>query len=327
MEKEAQAAERSGPSVGLPRLVFFGTPTFACPSLARLVAEGADIALVVTQPDRPRGRGLQTVAGPVKQLAERYGLTVIQPESIRPPQVIERIQSVGAECLVLIAYGRLLPPQLVTGFHLGAVNVHPSLLPRHRGAAPIQRSLLAGDAVTGVSIMLMDQGMDSGPLLAQTEIPVAATETWGSLHDRLAEVGAELLWRTLIGWHAGAIQPRAQNHELAVMAPPIAKPELKISWDRPAQRVVDQVRAFDPEPGAYCLHRNQRIKCFQAQTLPWQAGAAPGEVLGVSDQGLVVAAASGSALAIGELQLAGKRRQPALALVRGYRLEAGALLD
>ena len=327
MEKEAQAAERSGPAVGLPRVVFFGTPAFACPSLARLVAERADIALVVTQPDRPRGRGLRTVTGPVKQLAERHGLTVIQPESIRRPQVLERIQGVGAECLVLVAYGRLLPPELLTGFRLGAVNVHPSLLPRHRGAAPIQRSLLTGDPVTGVSIMLMDQGMDSGPLLAQTETPVAATETWGSLYDRLAEVGAELLWRTLVRWRAGAIQPRAQNHDLAVMSPPIAKPELKITWDRPAQRVVDQIRAFDPEPGAYCLHQNQRIKCFQARILPWQAGAAPGEVLGVSDQGLVVAAASGSALVIGELQVAGKRRQPALTFVHGYRLEAGALLD
>jgi methionyl-tRNA formyltransferase len=326
MEKEAKAAGGSGLDAGLPRLVFMGSPDFACPSLSRLIERGADIPLVVTQPDRRRGRGLKSIPGPVKLLAQEHGIAVFQPETVREPAVIRQIVGAGAECLVLVAYGKLLPRELLIGFDLGAINVHPSLLPKYRGAAPIQRSILAGDKVTGASIMLMDSGMDTGPVLAQTEMAVAEAETFGSLHDRLAEAGAELLCETLVRWRARKIQAVAQDDAQATSALPIDKNELKIVWDRPAARIVDTIRALDPWPGAYCLHDGKRLKCFDARVVSWQVTAPQGEVVGTSEHGLLVAAADGHALAIGALQLEGRRRLPTVDFVRGYRLEAGSLL-
>lgn len=311
----------------MPRIIFMGTPDFACPSLSILLSSGAEIALVVTQPDRRQGRGLKPAAAPVKRLAEQEGIGVYQPDSIRTPEVIQRILAAEAECLVLVAYGKLLPNELLTAFPLGTINVHPSLLPRYRGAAPIQRSILNGDTVTGVSIMLMDGGMDTGPLLAQTKVPISPTEDCGLLHDRLADTGARLLCETLVKWRSEKIQPVPQDDARAVAAPPIQKDELRIHWDWAAERIINTIRAFDPWPGAYCSHAQKRIKCFQARRVSWAGEAAPGEVLGISEQGLIVAAGDATALVIGALQLQGKRRLTTKDFIRGYRLEAGSRLN
>ncbi|QCQ22255.1 methionyl-tRNA formyltransferase [Desulfoglaeba alkanexedens] len=325
MEKEIEGGTGLNPS--LPRLLFLGTPDFACPYLEKLVEAGAPVPLVVTQPDRPRGRGKIPTPPPVKVLAETLGLKVYQPEKIRSPEVVAYLTSFGADCLVLVAYGQLLPKRLLDAFPLGAVNAHPSLLPRHRGAAPIQRTLLAGETVTGVSIMLMDAGMDTGPVLARKKVPIGDTETFGSLHDRLAQVGAELLVETLAAWHAKKIQPEPQDNRLATAAPPIHKDELIIAWQDPASAIVNRIRAFDPWPGAVTRHAGKRLKCFSAGLLPWKSEGRAGEVLGATEAGLVVLAGDGQALTIGDLQLEGKRVLEAGAFLRGYPIPRGSRLE
>ncbi len=310
----------------LPSIVFLGTPDFACPTLTTLVERGARIELVVTQPDKPRGRGRRPAPPPVKTCALERGLELYQPETIGRPEVVRRLLDSGAQCLVLVAYGQILPEALVRGFSLGAVNVHPSLLPRYRGAAPIQRCLLAGDTETGVSIMLMDRGMDTGPVLSRKKTSIAATDNFGTLHDKLARLGAELLADTLEQWAAGAIEPTAQNDAEAVPAPPIERSELQFDWERPADQIVNVIRAFDPWPGAYFVFNDKRIKCFQARLYHWPHGGQPGQVLGTGEAGLIVAAGDGRAVAVGSLQLPGKRRLAAADFLRGYPLPAGTRL-
>ena len=312
---------------GLPSLVFMGTPDFAVPSLQRLSSLGAAVRLVVTQPDRPSGRGKRLTAPPVKVAAEALGFEVYQPERVRRNEVVEKIRSCGAECAVVVAYGQLLPRELLDVPPLGAVNVHASLLPAYRGAAPIHRSILSGDAVTGVTIMLLDEGMDTGPILARREMPVEASDTFGTVHDKLAETGAELLVETLVGWKAGRIQARLQGESGVSTAPPIRKEEMHLSWGNSAQQVVNTIRAFDPLPGAFSFYGGKRIKCFRASVLAWKGDGRPGEVVGSTDGGLVVLAGDGRAVAVGELQMEGLRRLTAGEFLRGRPMAPGSLLE
>jgi methionyl-tRNA formyltransferase len=282
---------------------------------------------VVTQPDRPRGRGKKTTPPPVKVAAEKLGLPLYQPEDVRSSQAIERIVSMEAQCLVVVAYGQIVPKKLLGSHPLGAVNVHPSLLPKYRGAAPIQRALLAGDHLTGVSIMLLDEGIDSGPILSQEQTSIAQEDSCGSLHDKLARKGADLLCRTLKKWRSGLINPSPQDDSQVVYAPPIAKEELQFRWDWSAHRILNTIRAFDPWPGAYCLFEGDRLKCFKARPLPWTSEGAPGEVLGLTDEGFVVLAGDGRAVCIGELQKAGHRRLEACSFIQGCSIPTGARLE
>lgn len=311
----------------LPNLIFFGTPEFAVPSFDALLNSGAHIRLAVTQPDRPKGRGKVLAAPPVKRRAAECGVPVYQPFKIRDPSAIEYIASFGAECAVVVAYGQLLPSALLDRFPLGVVNVHASLLPRHRGAAPIQRALLAGDDVTGVSIMLLDEGMDSGPILSMRETPIEETLNFEALHDRLAVMGAELLCETLEHWKAGRIQPVPQDASMATYAPPVRKEELRLDWRVPARLLVNRVRAFDPVPGAYFVLRGLRIKCFDARLLPFQGGGRAGEVVGESEWGLVVQGGDGACLSLGTLQREGQRKLTAAEFLRGHPLEPGTVLQ
>ncbi len=314
-------------SKDLPTLIFFGTPDFAVPSLNALLDCEARVELVVTQPDRPRGRGKKLTAPPVKQVAVERGIPVYQPSRIRDSSAIEHIVSFKAESAVVVAYGQLLPAGLLERFPLGVLNVHASLLPRHRGAAPIQRSLLAGDDVTGVSIMLLDEGMDTGPVLSMREIVIEETLSFGSLHDRLAMMGAELLRDTMQAWMAGRIQPVPQDSSMATYAPPLRKEELQLDWRLPARLLANRVRAFDPLPGAYFELHGRRVKCFDAKVMPFQGNGQAGEVLGSSESGLVVQGGDGACLALGSLQMEGQRKLTATEFLRGRAIEPGTLLE
>ncbi len=311
-----------------PRILFLGTPDFAVPSIQRLISENAPVLAAVTQPDRPRGRGARIAAPPVKRIAESAGIPVYQPERIRERGVIDQMRSLNAECAVVVAYGQLLPQELLDLFPLGAINVHGSVLPLYRGAAPIQRSILAGDSRTGVSIMILDAGMDTGPVLSRSEISIGEEDCFGTVHDRLALLGAELLCETLKAWKAGAVRPQVQNDALATYAPPIRKEEVRLDWRLPAHRIVNTIRAFDPYPGAFTVHRGKRLKCFGARLLPWKKlSGNPGDTVGEAESGLVVLGGDGIALSIGALQLEGQKRLTAAEFLRGHPMTPGTSLD
>lgn len=325
MEEDGKRGERLNPEP--PPIIFLGTPDFAVLSLKNLVEAGVPVLAVVTQPDRPKGRGKKPAPSPVKTLAQELKIPIYQPERIRRQEVIEEIRSLQAQCAVVVAYGQILPQAFLDLFPLGALNVHASLLPRYRGAAPIQRSILAGDRETGVSIMLLDAGMDTGPVLSQKKIPIGKNETFGSVHDNLARVGAELLCETLIDWAKGRLQPIPQDDALATYAPPIRKDELRLVWERTVDEIVNTIRAFDPWPGGFAMYGGRRIKCFGASHLDWSAEGRAGEIVGQAEGGLIVLAGDGRALSIGELQLEGQRRMSAAEFLRGHPMEPGTLLQ
>ncbi|MCU0588331.1 MAG: methionyl-tRNA formyltransferase [Syntrophobacteraceae bacterium] len=311
----------------LPTLIFFGTPEFAVPSLNALLSRDAPVKLVVTQPDRPRGRGKKLAPPAVKNLALERGIPVFQPPKIRDLAAIDHIVSFGAQCAVVVAYGQLFPARLLSQFPLGTINVHASLLPHYRGAAPIQRSLLAGDRLTGVSIMLLDEGMDTGPVLSRRETVIEEGLSFGALHDRLADLGAGLLCETLDDWNAGRIRPELQDSALATHAPPVGKEELRLDWSLPARVLARRILAFDPAPGAYFLLQGRRVKCFDARVLPLEGEGRAGEVLGLSETGLVVRGGDGICLVLGSVQLEGQRRLPAAEFIRGRSIEPGTVLE
>ena len=310
----------------MPGLVFLGTPEFAVPCLRKLLEARAVVHLVVTQPDRPRGRGRKICQSPVKTLANGAGIPVYQPERIRGAE-IERVRAYGAECAVVVAFGQILPQSFLDIFPLGALNVHGSLLPRYRGAAPIQRALLAGDTVTGISVMLLDAGMDTGPVLSQEEMMIASEDTFGTVYENLAAKGAELLVDTLRDWAAGRLAARTQDEGSATYAPPIQKEELRIDWNSPAKDIINKIRAFDPAPGAWFVLGGKRVKCFRASLFRLASMGAPGEVIGIAEYGLTVAGGCGRSLCIGELQMEGQRRMPAREFIRGRPVPRGSLLE
>ncbi len=311
----------------MPGLVFLGTPDFAVPSLRKLLESKADVRLVITQPDRASGRGRKIHQSPVKMLAIEAGLPVYQPERVRGTEVIENIRSYGAQCAVVVAFGQVLPQSFLDIFPLGALNIHGSLLPRHRGAAPIQRAILAGENLTGISIMLLDAGVDSGPVLLQKEASFGPEDTFGTVYENLAEKGAELLLDALRGWSAGRISPLPQNSGLATYAPPIRKEELRIHWNSPAKDIINKIRAFDPAPGAWFSLWGKRVKCFRVASVSWAAAGSAGEVIGVADCGLIVAGGCGGALCLGELQMEGMRRMSAGEFTRGRPIPQGSILE
>ncbi len=303
------------------KLVFAGTPEFAAVSLAALLAARHEVTLVLTQPDRAAGRGLRPHPSAVKRLALEHGLTVAQPATLKDPTVAQSLADAGPQAMVVAAYGLILPPALLAIPARGCIHVHASLLPRWRGAAPIHRALLAGDRETGVTIMQMDAGLDTGAMLLQRAIPIAAADTTGTLHDKLAALGAELLIEAL----AANPAPRAQDAAAATYAPRIDKREAEIDWTRPAAQIGRQVRAFDPAPGAQTRLDGTTLKIWRAQVEPVGAGA-PGTVTAAGPDGIVIACGA-QALRVTELQRAGGKRLPAQAFLAGHRIERGARLE
>ena len=303
------------------KLIFAGTPEFAAQALRALLAAGHQVALVLTQPDRPAGRGMSLQASPVKQVALAAGIEVFQPPTLRDAEAQARVAAVGADAMVVAAYGLILPQVVLDMPRLGCINIHASLLPRWRGAAPIQRALLAGDAETGVCIMQMEAGLDTGPVLLRGAFPIEATDTTASLHDRLAGLGARLCV-ALLG--KLPLPAEAQPAEGVTYAHKIEKAEAVIDWTKPAIELDRHIRAFNPFPGAQALFGGQTVKLWQASPV---AGSGPlGSVLAVDKKHVVIACGAG-ALAVSELQKAGGKRLPVQQFLAGHPLKVGDRFD
>ncbi|HEX4884775.1 MAG TPA: methionyl-tRNA formyltransferase [Casimicrobiaceae bacterium] len=308
------------------RVGFAGTPVFAVSALAAIADAGFTIPLVLTRPDKPKGRGLKTEPSPVKAEALRRGLPVIQPATLRTQEGRAAALAVPLDVLVVAAYGLILPPEVLAWPRLGCINIHASRLPRWRGAAPIQRALLAGDPATGVSIMQMDEGLDTGPVIALADVPIEPRETGGSLHDRLADAGAALVVEVLRRIErGGTIEAAPQPEDGAVYAKRIDRDDARIDWTRDAEAIDRQVRAFDPVPGAFTTLDGAPLKVWKAAPAAATAQALPGTVLDASSRGIVVACGRGL-LIIEELQPASGRRMTAAAFVAGRGVAAGIRL-
>jgi methionyl-tRNA formyltransferase len=314
------------------KLGFAGTPDFAVPALERLAVRH-QICAVFTQPDRPAGRGQAMHMSPVKRRALELGLTVYQPETFKSPEALERLRAADVDALVVAAYGLILPVDALRQPKWGCINIHASLLPRWRGAAPIQRALLAGDSSTGVTIMHMDAGLDTGPMLASRATNIDARDTAQTLHDRLAALGAELIGESLDDLAAGRVREVAQPAEGVTYAKKVDKAEALIHWHLSAQQISRQVRAFNPWPVAETRCNGQRLRIWEAQAVDRQsagpiaaAAAPPGTVLAATHEGIDVACGSGI-LRILRLQLAGRRPLPAEEFLRGQPLHAARFAE
>jgi methionyl-tRNA formyltransferase len=312
------------------RLAFAGTPAFAERALDALLAAGHDVVLVLTRPDQPAGRGQRVAASPVKRLAERHGLPVFQPRTLRDEAAQQRLRETAPEVMVVAAYGLLLPPAVLAIPPRGCLNIHASLLPRWRGAAPIQRAIEAGDACTGITIMQMDAGLDTGPILLESALPIGAEESAASVQDRLAELGAQAIVEALRRLEAGTLAPRPQPGDGVTYAAKVGKAESAIDWRLAAREVADRIRAFDPAPGATAvLERlpDAPLKVWRARVAPAAAAAppaaAPGTVVAIDVCAVTVACGDGGAVALLELQRPGGRRMTVAEFLRGFPLAVG----
>lgn len=308
------------------RILFAGTPAFAAHALKALVDAGHDVALVLTRPDRPVGRGMKLAPGDVKRLALTHGLTVFQPASLKEGAAQEVLRQQHAHLMVVAAYGLILPPAVLASFPGGCINIHASLLPRWRGAAPIQRALMAGDRRTGICIMQMDEGLDTGPVLLRRELEIDARDTSGSLHDKLATLGAALIVEALAGLERDELAARPQAGEGVTYAKKIAKEEARVDWRQDAPQLDALVRALNPTPVAFTLHDTHPLRLWRASILDEATHTqVPGTVMAVSAEGIDVACGRG-VLRIEQLQRAGGTRQAAAEFLRGYPLAPGSRL-
>lgn len=315
------------------RVAFAGTPEFAAVALQALLDAGVQVPLVLTQPDRPAGRGLKLQASPVKQLALQHGIAVAQPLSLRldgkypqeAAQAQTALQAAQCDVMVVAAYGLILPLWTLQLPRMGCLNIHASLLPRWRGAAPIHRAIEAGDAQTGITIMQMDEGLDTGDILAMQTQAIAPGDTTGSLHDRLAVIGGRLLVDTLQGLLKGTAQATPQPIQGVTYAEKISKAEAALDWAQPAELLARKVRAFNPFPGAHTLLVGEVLKIWQAQPLPDQSTGAPGTVLQASSEGVVVQTGDGL-LALTQLQSPGGKRLAAADWLHGHSMHPGTVL-
>ena len=306
------------------RLNFAGTPEFAALALKALIVAGHDIPLVLTQPDRPAGRGMKLKMSPVKEVALAHGIDVAQPENLKTEAARQPILDAQAEVMIVAAYGLILPQVVLDMPRLGCINIHASLLPRWRGAAPIHRAIEAGDLETGITLMQMDKGLDTGAMLTRSTLPIRPDDTAGSLHDRLAELGAHEIVRLLPDLASGRIHASAQDDTLANYATKISKEEAHLDWTLSAEQLERKIRAFNPFPGAYGLLDGHPLKIWQAR--PVAGEGAPGSLLAVSNGELHFACGNG-ALAVLEVQKAGGKRLPVAAFLSGNAMQVGDKLD
>lgn len=309
------------------RIVFMGSASFAVPSLAALADAGFVIPLVVTRADKPSGRGLELSETPVKRLAVARGLPILQPKTLRTVEVQDQIAAARADLIVVAAYGRILPPEILDPPRFGCINVHGSLLPRWRGAAPVQWSVIRGDPETGITIMRMDPGLDTGPILLKAATPIAPDDTAATVYDRLAAMGPALLLEALAGVIDGTLQAVAQDATLATLAPPLQKETGRIDWTRSSREIIDLVRGVEPWPGAYTYGtKDLRLRVFPSLKAEIDTPATPpGTVLLVDGDGAVVRTGDG-AVRICEVQPAGSRRMTAREAAAGRRLQVGDVL-
>ncbi|MEW8499719.1 MAG: methionyl-tRNA formyltransferase [Candidatus Thiodiazotropha taylori] len=292
------------------KIIFAGTPDFAASALQALLTTEHHVVAVYTQPDRPAGRGRKVQFSPVKQLAVEHDLEVFQPKTLKDPQAQQILAQHQADLMVVVAYGLLLPQAVLDTPRLGCINIHASLLPRWRGAAPIQRAILAGDETSGVTIMQMEAGLDTGPMLSIRSTPIDAKETGGSLHDRLAELGSAALIEVLPGLSEGSVEAIPQDDSQANYASKLDKEEARIDWSQSAVQIDRQVRAFNPWPVAHCLYGDKVTRVWNSEVVSADGSASPGQVVATAKTGFDVATGEG-VLRISQLQMPGKRAMSA----------------
>jgi methionyl-tRNA formyltransferase len=307
------------------RLVFMGTPEFAVPAFEALIEAGHDVVSAYTQPPRPAGRKGKLARSAIHEAAEAHGIAVRHPARLKGEVESREFAALGADVAVVAAYGLILPKPILAAPRLGCVNIHASLLPRWRGASPIQHAILAGDAETGITIMQMDEGLDTGPILMQEAIPIPPTATAAGMHDLLAWAGARLIVPALDGLADGTLTPRPQPDEGATYAPRLTREDGELDWSQPAEALWRRVRAFDPWPGAWFRDKGERIKVLAAGLAP-DAKGAPGTVLPDPEFGALVVACGSGALRVTHLQREGKPARDAADFLRGFPLPAGTVL-
>lgn len=308
------------------RIVFMGTPEFAVPCLERLISDGHEIVAVVTQPDRPKGRGRKLTASPVKETALQHNLAVMQPERIKSPEAVAGLVDLRPDVIVVVAFGQLLSPEILAIPPLGCINVHASLLPQYRGAAPIHWAVIKGEVVSGVTTMYMDKGMDTGDMLLKAEIQIHPEATTGDIHDSLKVVGADLLSRSLTLLAAGSAPRTPQNHEVATYAPLLTRELEHIDWTKPAKSVHDLIRGLNPWPGAFCYHHNKMLKIWKTKILSNDVAGKPGRISEIRENTIVIETGKGI-LGIYELQPESKRRMNSREYVTGYSVRVGERLE
>jgi methionyl-tRNA formyltransferase len=307
------------------RVMFMGTPSFALPALQMLHAEHYQIVGVITQPDRPQGRGQITNPPAVKILAQKFGLPVYQPNNIKEHAFFELAKKLNPEMIVVAAFGQILPKRILDIPPLGCLNIHPSLLPKYRGAAPINWTLIKGETKTGVTIMMMDEGMDSGAILEQEETAIDPSENYGHLHDRLARHGATLLMKAIVNVLSGTAQTRSQDSSLVSLAPRLTKEMGEINWENSVSDICNLIRGLNPSPAAYSFIEGKLLKIYVAEPKQETTDKIPG-CLGESlADGIAVTAADGYVI-LKDVQLAGKKRMPANEFLRGYKLNPNNIL-
>ncbi len=308
-----------------PRIVFMGTPQFAVPTLEVLINKGYRIVSVVTQPDRPRGRGQKVSPSPIKLLAEGNQLKILQPEKL-DDNFLKTLLSLKPEVLVVVAFGQIIPGKVLNSAPWGGINIHASLLPRYRGSAPIQWAIINGERETGLTTMFMDEGMDTGPILLQQKADILEGETAGELHDRLSNLAPGLLIQTLEGLAGGRITEKEQDESLATYASKLTKEHGMLDWSWPAERLCGLIRGLDPWPGAFTYYNGKMLKlygCFHANAK--QTGLVLGRIRGLTERGLEIETGSGLVV-VREIQTPGKKRLPAQEFMRGSQLGSGSIL-
>ncbi|MBZ5542711.1 MAG: methionyl-tRNA formyltransferase [Acidobacteriia bacterium] len=307
-------------------LIFCGTPHFAVPTLEKLLAEGFTIELVVSQPDEPSGRGYEVKPPPVKLVAQRAGIQVFQPAKLKDPATQEFLSKYHPDAIVVVAYGRIIPPWMIELPRLGCINLHASLLPKYRGAGPIQWAIIRGETVTGVTTMKIDPGMDTGDILLVREIPIREDDTTETLSESLSRIGADLMIETLRGLERGEITPQPQDHSQATMAPMLKKEDGRIDWSLPAREISCRVRGLRPWPGAYSIFRGKNLHIWSAVVADAPPSElSPGTLLGGAGK-LSVACGQGTQLEVKEVQLEGRKRLSARDFLNGVHLQPGERL-
>ena len=304
-------------------LVFCGTPRFAVPTLEKLVEVGHSVPLVVTQPDRPRGRGMEMAISPVKDAAIRLGIAVLQPPTIKTnAEFRDRLAAIGPDAIIVVGYGRIIPQWMIDLPRFGNLNLHASLLPKYRGATPIQWAIANGESVTGVTTMRIDAGLDTGDVLMQREIPIGPEDTTETLSPKLAFLGADLMVETLRGLETGQVRPTPQDHSRATLAPILKKEDGRMDFTRSAKDLFNRLRAFQPWPGAFTIFKGKTLQVHRAQPVQHTIKLTPGTVA-VEGTKLFLGCGEDTALELIEIQLEGKRRMTAQEFISGYRPQPG----
>lgn len=308
------------------KLVFMGTSDFAVPVLQEIIKSGHTVVGIVTKPDRPKGRGGRTYPTPVKQIALENGIPVIETSRIRDEESIKKVKELDPDLIAVVSFGQIIPSELLYYAKYGCINLHPSLLPRYRGPAPIQRALMAGETRTGVSTMFLDEGLDTGDIIMQQEITIPADYDYGRLEQILAQAGALLMVDTINSIADDQASRRIQESEQATYAPLITKEDEKIDWSWPAANIHNQIRGMSPFPGAYASLGKTRFKIYRARAVNNVKGGEPGEIKEITDEGILVCTGSGI-LEILEVQREGKKRMPCSDFLQGFRIKPGDRLD